>query len=71
MYIRRVTKRTLLDTGCCSIEFCRILGVNVKGWVRCQMKSLSEFRINIERDSWSRVLVLARDDAGILRNSLC
>ena len=31
------------------------------------MKSLSEFRINIERDSWSRVLVLARDDAGILR----
>ena len=33
------------------------------------MKGLSEFRINIERDSWSRVLVLARDDAGILRNS--
>ena len=32
------------------------------------MKNLPEFRINIERGSWSRVFVLARDDAGILRN---
>ena len=57
MYIRRVTKRTLLHMGCCSIKFGQILGVNVKGWVRCEMKGLQEFRINIECDSWGRVLV--------------
>ena len=55
--MRRVTKRTLLYMGCCSMKLCRILGVNIKGWVRCQMKGLPEFRINIERDSCGRVLV--------------
>ena len=38
-------------------KFGQILGVNVKGWVRCEMKGLQEFRINIECNSWGRVLV--------------
>ena len=29
-------------------KFCQILGLNIKGWARCQMKGFPEFRINID-----------------------
>ena len=67
--MRRVAKRTLSHAyGVLIFKFGRILGVNVKGWVRCQMKGFPEFRINIERNGWGRVFC-ACDAAGILTNS--
>ena len=55
-----------------AFKFGQMLGVYVKGWVRCQtkFKGLPEFRINIERNSWGDSFG-ARDAAGILMNSSC
>ena len=56
--------------GMLVFTFGRILGVHVKGQVRCQMKDLPEFRINIEGISWGTVFC-AWDAPVILANSLC
>ena len=42
----------IIACGMLVFTFGRILGVHVKGQVRCQMKDLPDFRINIELNGW-------------------